>query len=260
MKKQTIAKLIVLGMVAAMLPIAALAAGEDGVAATDSGYNYSNENIDTSVDRPKADKDKTPATPAAPTETPAETPAVTVETTTTADGKTASTTEVAAETSGTTSTATLTTEAVASLADQAAAAKSEVVVLNVAAASSATEVVAAVPAAALADLATKTGADLTVASPVADITIANADLAAIAGAGSDVSISAKVEGDTVTFTVAVDGAAVEVEGGISVALPVKEGAVLYLIAEDGTETVIEFTIVDGKAVFTVPANAKVRIG
>ena len=255
MKKQTIAKLIVLGMVAAMLPISALAV--DTIAAKDNSCQTECERP-VNTDRPKGDKDKAPTTPTTPTETPAETPAVTVDTTTTADGKTAATVEVAAETSGTTSTATLTTEAVASLAEQAAG--SDVVVLNVAASSSATEVVAAVPAAALADLASKTGADLTVASPVADITIGNADLAAIAGAGSDVAISAKMEGDTITFTVAVDGAAVEVDGGISVSIPVKEGAVLYLIAEDGTETVIEFTIVDGKAVFSIPANAKVRIG
>lgn len=138
--------------------------------------------------------------------------------------------------------------------------KDGVVVLNVTNTGSATEVVAALPAAALADLASKTGADLTVSSSDADITIGNADLAAIAGAGSNVTISAKMDGDTITFTVAVDGAAVEVEGGITVAISVKEGAVLYLIAEDGTETVIEFTMVDGKATFTIPANAKVRIG
>lgn len=257
MKKQTIAKLIVLGMVATMLPIAALAAPD-----ADNLLSQICDTIDEDSRTPADEKNSSSSTPTTPTtpETPVEPAPITVETVTTADGKTASATEVAAETSGTTSTATLSTEAVASLAAQAAEAKSEVVVLNVAAASNATEVVAAVPAAALADLASTTGADLTVASSVAEITIGNADLAAIAGAGSDVSISAKMEGDTITFAVAVDGAAVEVAGGISVSIPVKEGAVLYLIAEDGTETVIEFTIVDGKASFTVPANAKVRIG
>lgn len=235
MKKQTIAKLIVLGMVAAMLPISALAA--DTIAARDNACQTECERP-VETERPKADKEKAPTTP---------------ETTETATGKQ----DVAATVSGTTATATLTETAVASLADQV---KDGVVVLNVTNTGSATEVVAALPAAALADLASKTGADLTVSSSDADITIGNADLAAIAGAGSNVTISAKMDGDTITFTVAVDGAAVEVEGGITVAISVKEGAVLYLIAEDGTETVIEFTMVDGKATFTIPANAKVRIG
>lgn len=235
MKKQTIAKLIVLGMVAAMLPISALAV--DTIAARDNACQTECERP-VETERPKADKEKAPTTS---------------ETTETATGKQ----DVAATVSGTTATATLTETAVASLADQV---KDGVVVLNVTNTGSATEVVAALPAKALADLASKTGADLTVSSPVANITISNADLAAIAGAGSDVTISAKMDGDTITFTVAVDGAAVEVEGGITVAIPVKEGAVLYLIAEDGTETVIEFTMVDGKATFTIPANAKVRIG
>ena len=235
MKKQTIAKLIVLGMVAAMLPISALAA--DTIAARDNACQTECERP-VETERPKADKEKAPTTS---------------ETTGTVTGKQ----DITATVSGTTATATLTETAVASLADQV---KDGVVVLNVTNTGSATEVVAALPAAALADLASKTGADLTVSSPVANITIGNADLAAIAGAGSNVTISAKMDGDTITFTVAVDGAAVEVEGGITVAIPVKEGAVLYLIAEDGTETVIEFTMVDGKATFTIPANAKVRIG
>lgn len=262
MKKQTLVKLIVLGMIAAMLPISALANDAIGVRA-------GNNCCGSSVTEPEHEEDRRPANPnkgsntststTTPAETPAETPAVKVETTTTADGKTATATTVETTTTGTSSVATMTAEAVASLAEQAK--DSEVVVLNVAASSSATEVAAEVPAAALADLATTTGADLTVSSAVADITISNADLAAIAGAGTNVSISAKVDGDTVTITVAVDGKAVEVAGGIAVSVKAKEGAVIYLVAEDGTETVIEnVTFADGKASFVIPGNAKIRIG
>lgn len=257
MKKQTLVKLIVLGMIAAMLPISALAQDAAGVRA---GNNCCVQ--ETEEERRPANPNKgsnTSTSTTTPAETPAETPAVKVETTTTADGKTATATTVETTTTGTSSVATMTAEAVASLAEQAK--DSEVVVLNVAASSSATEVAAEVPAAALADLATTTGADLTVSSAVADITISNADLAAIAGAGTNVSISAKVDGDTVTITVAVDGKAVEVAGGIAVSVKAKEGAVIYLVAEDGTETVIEnVTFADGKASFVIPGNAKIRIG
>jgi len=253
MKKQTLAKLIVLGMVAAMLPISAFAGDEvaKGDNLCDNKCVVSDSENDS---RPKADDKKTETTTP---ETPAATE-VKVETVTTADGKTAAKVDVAVEASGTTATAKMTAEAVASLATQAA--DSEVIILNVAAASTATEVVAEIPAAALADLASKTGSDLTVTSPVAEITISNADLAAIAGSATTVSISAKADGDKIAITVAADGAAVAINGGLKVTIPAKEGAVVYLVAEDGTETVIEdAAFADGKVTITLTGSATIRI-
>ncbi len=255
MKKQTLAKLIVLGMVAAMLPISAFASGDDKTALDNGCANGCIIQGDDTErpDRPK-DDDKKPAA------TTPETPSteVKVETTTTADGKTVAKVDVAVEASGTTATAKMTAEAVASLATQAA--DSDVIVLNVAAASTATEVVAEIPAAALADLASKTGSDLTVSSPVAEITISNADLAAIAGSATTVSITAKADGDKIAITVAADGAAVAVNGGLKVSVPAKEGAVVYLVAKDGTETVIEDAVfADGKVTITLTGSATIRI-
>lgn len=251
MKKQMLAKLVVLGMVAAMLPISALAAETDR---NDDAYYNIAADITARPDRPESDSESKPVAET----TESTTAAVKVETTTTSDGKVAATVAVTAQTSGSTATATMTAEAVASLATQAA--DSDVVVLNVSASSSATEVVAELPAAALADLASNTGADLTVASPVANITISNSDLAAVVEGATNVQISAKNDGGVITVSVLADGQPVA-GVALTVAIPAAEGAVAYLVAEDGTESVIEDAeFVDGALVVTVESGAQIRIG
>ena len=56
------------------------------------------------------------------------------------------------------------------------------------------------------------------------------------------------------------GAAVAVNGGLKVSVPAKEGAVVYLVAEDGTETVIEDAVfADGKVTITLTGSATIRI-
>lgn len=248
MKKQMLAKLVVLGMVAAMLPIAAIAAE-----ANDPDINEAYYDVDEGrSDRPAAGSSSLPEASTSAT--------VTVQTTTNAEGKVVASAPVTATMSGSTATVTMSADALASLATQAA--NSDVIVLEVAASSSATEVVLNVPAAALVDLATKTGADLVVSSSVANITLSNADLLAIAGTATNVQISAKVVDGKIQILVAADGKAVtDIPGGLVVAVPATEGASAFQVADDGTETEIEDAVfADGNLTLTLFSSATIRIG
>lgn len=250
MKKQMLAKLVVLGMVAAMLPIAAIAADTEVNEETKCELNCAVDN--DRGDRPAAGSSSLPEASTSTT--------VTVQTTTNAEGKVVASAPVTATMSGTTATVTMSADALASLAAQAA--NSDVIVLEVAASSSATEVVLNVPAAALVDLATKTGADLVVSSSVANITLSNADLLAIAGSATNVQVSAKVVDGKIQILVAADGKAVtDIPGGLVVAVPATEGASAFQVADDGTETEIEDAVfADGNLTLTLFSSATIRIG
>lgn len=255
MKKQMLAKLVVLGMVAAMLPVAALAVGEENTNAENAYYQIDEERPER-PERPKVDAEALPED----TSSSSSGTTVTVQTTTNANGQVVATTAVTATVSGSTATVTMGADALASLAAQAA--NSDVVVLEVAASSSATEVVLNVPAAALVDLATQTGADLTVSSSVANITISNSDLLAIAGGATSVQISAKVVDGAIQILVSADGSAVtDIPGGLVVTVPAADGATVYQVADDGTETAVEGAVVEGgNATLTLYSSATIRIG
>lgn len=254
MKKQMLAKLVVLGMVAAMLPIAAIAADKENPEETKCEVTCTVETPATEDDRPtRGEKSESTSTTAPST-------SVTVQTTTNASGQVVASTAVTATMSGSTATVTMSADALASLAAQSA--NSDVIVLEVAASSSATEVVLNVPAAALVDLATKTGADLVVSSSVANITLSNADLLAIAGSATNVQVSAKVVDGKIQILVAADGKAVtDIPGGLVVAVPATEGASAFQVADDGTETEIEDAVfADGNLTLTLFSSATIRIG
>ncbi len=253
MKKQMLAKLVVLGMVAAMLPIAAIAADKETTEETKCELNCAVDSA-TEDDRPtRGEKSESTSTTAPAT-------SVTVQTTTNASGQVVASTAVTATMSGSTATVTMSADALASLATQSA--NSDIIVLEVAASSSATEVVLNVPAAALVDLATKTGADLVVSSSVANITLSNADLLAIAGSATNVQVSAKVVDGKIQILVAADGKAVtDIPGGLVVAVPATEGASAFQVADDGTETEIEDAVfADGNLTLTLFSSATIRIG
>lgn len=253
MKKQMLAKLVVLGMVAAMLPIAAIAADKETTEETKCELNCAVDSATEDDRPPRGEKSESTSTTAPAT-------SVTVQITTNASGQVVASTAVTATMSGSTATVTMSADALASLAAQAA--NSDVIVLEVAASSSATEVVLNVPAAALVDLATKTGADLVVSSSVANITLSNADLLAIAGSATNVQVSAKVVDGKIQILVAADGKAVtDIPGGLVVAVPATEGASAFQVADDGTETEIEDAVfADGNLTLTLFSSATIRIG
>ena len=255
MKKQLIAKLLVLGMVLAMLPTAALASANTATDASNNTYVYDFGFI---FDDYTFSGAETPAEPEKPAET---TP---VETETNADGQVVATVTVEAEVKGNTATVAVTAEAAADLVSKLVDSKADVLVLPVAA-ESATKAVVSVPAAALAEMAARTDAALTVESTVANVTISNEALAAIVEGAETVEISAEAKEDgTVSIALLADGKAVEdIPGGLDVVIPVEVEAEavagVYLVKADETEEELTWEIADGSLKVNLTSTGDVRI-
>lgn len=274
MKKQLIAKLIVLSMIAAMLPMTAVAVGESGNVRENGPYYSIDDDTNTDYDDDDDDDDDrgsstvAPKPPVAPVETVTEPTVVetipTVNTTTNANGQTVASAAVRAEVSDEgTATVELSKAAVADLASKAAGA--DVVVLNVNA-KNATKAVVAVPATALTSLKAETGADLTVASAVAEITVSNEILAALPASAKNVEITAEKNSDgTIAVALIVDGRAADLSAGLPVSIPVEHEAdsisAIYLVLDNGTEVEItDWEIAeDGSLKLTITANGSIRI-
>lgn len=266
MKKQFVAKLIVLGMVLAMLPVSAMAAQQRAITWDDNGIYTDSATGDVwwfeengnQIYRPVYDTDYvgtvTPSAPATPAEP------VPVETATNAAGQVVATATITVDASA--ATAEVPAAAIESLIAQLADANVNVVVL-----SAATEAPVSYPAASLVALAAATGADVVVGNAVATATVSAEAVAAVFANATSVQVAPAVNEDG-TFTIAllVDGNAVDIEkipGGLAVELTVSVTAEqvtgVYLVKADGTEAALEYTIVNGKLATTLTANGTIRI-
>lgn len=272
MKKQFVAKLIVLGMVLAMLPVSAMAAQQRAITWDDNGIYTDSATGDVwwfdeagnQIYRPVYDTDYdyvgtvTPSAPATPTEPEAE--PVPVETATNAAGQVVATATITVDASA--ATAEVPAAAIESLIAQLADANVNAVVL-----SAATKAPVSYPAASLVALAAATGADVVVGNAVATATVSAEAVAAVFANATSVQVAPAVNEDG-TFTIAllVDGNAVDIEkipGGLAVELTVSVTAEqvtgVYLVKADGTEAALEYTIVNGKLATTLTANGTIRI-
>lgn len=236
MKKQLIAKLLVLGMVLAMLPAAAMASGNTTTA--DANKTYANDVYDfgfvftdTVATTTPAEKPEEPAEPETPA-TPDVTAPVEVE-------------------------ETVSAEDAANLVKAAVEADVEVLTVTV-------ETKVAMPATALADLA-DAGKGYAVTTSAATITVSSEALAAIVKDAETVEISAEANEDgTVTIAVLADGKAIEdIPGGLDVVIPmtVEADAIakVVLVKADGTEVELEYEVVDGQLKVNVTATGSIRV-
>lgn len=148
---------------------------------------------------------------------------------------------------------------------------SAVIEVKPAAGQNVNEVKAEIPAKAVANLASKTDASLTVATPVANVTISNDALADVSKDAKTVAVTAAAKTDEstgeTTYEVAVlkDGKPVDELGGeLKVALPVDEqaaeagaGLVAVLVDENGNETIITKSVLteDGKLVMALNSGS-----
>ncbi len=264
MRKQLLAKLLVLGMVLAMLPVAALAASTDSTnEQSNEIYDYSSllDAIPVVFDTPaEEDEEKTeePETPAEPTaaETVGE-----VTTTTTEDGKVVATAAVEAVVADGAATVTVSEAAVKDLVAKLGDTKADVIVLTVDA-KDASKATVALPATALAALA-ETEAGLTVKSTVATITVPKEILSA---GFETVEITAEVKEDgTYAISVIADGKALQgIEGAsfaveIPVTVTADEIAAVYLVKADGTEVELEYEVVDGVLKANIEETGSIRV-
>jgi len=194
MKKQFISKLLVLVMVLAMVPVTALAASAAG--------SNEDSNIDSGTVSVLPDTTVTPSAPAV-TETKVDAADIAI-----ADGSASIEVKVV---NGTASVA-LNDKAVESLADLA---KGGEIVLEIKA-EGASKLNASFPAKALTALAQETGADLTIQSSVATISIPNEVLSNELGTSGNVKISAQSTASSVGFTIQVSGKALKGIKGVQV--------------------------------------------
>lgn len=278
MKKDLTAKLLVLGMILAMLPAGAFAATvtvgpgdiryENGAYYAidpDTGIRYPAANVGNDVYAYET-PDVTPVLPETPDVPGMEEPAGgsapvapvvvdtvgKVKTETNGAGQVVASAsvkvEVRTETNAAGETvavasAALTEAAVAGLVSQLADTGADLVVLTLEA-GGAGKAVVTVPAAALVRLASGTGASLTVASAVAAVTIPNAVLTALPAGAGNVEITAGKNGDgTIAIALLADGQAVDLSAGLAVAIPVpyktENVAGVYLAAAGGGEREIK---------------------
>lgn len=128
-----------------------------------------------------------------------------------------------------------------------------------------TEATTSVPASAVKDLADKTDANLTVDTPVANVTIPNEALSSLGSNASTVTVTAaKTADDTVTVTVSKDGQAVSsIPGGITAEIPAgnaQPGTVAVIVDENGNETIVKKSVaVDGDMNVPLEGSATVKL-
>ncbi len=110
----------------------------------------------------------------------------------------------------------------------------------------------ALPKSSIGDVVKDTGADLTVKTAIADVTIPAGGLRELSEkSGRTVTISAGKTEDGTRIEVAIDGKTVDaLTGGIAVSIPAEAepGSVLVLVDTEGRETIIKKSVLDGKAV------------
>ena len=121
-----------------------------------------------------------------------------------------------------------------------------------------------IPASTVSQIQSETNAALTVASPIADVTIPNGALNTLSRAGGTVNVVTEQVGDAVALTLTADGKTVEdVPGGVTLTVPAEDagpGTVAVLVQEDGTREVLQRSVVkDGKLSAPLSGSATVEI-
>ncbi len=121
-----------------------------------------------------------------------------------------------------------------------------------------------IPASTVSQINSQTDAALTVASPIADVTIPNGALDTLGSAGGTVNVVTEQVGDAVALTLTAGGETVDsVPGGVTLTVPAEDagaGTVAVLIHDDGTREVLQRSVVkDGKLSATLSGSATVEI-
>lgn len=120
----------------------------------------------------------------------------------------------------------------------------------------------AIPAAAVEQIGVNTNANLTVSTPVAEVTIPNSALNSLAEPGEQIVVIAERSGSTLDVAVKVGDTTVEkVSGGLTVTAPVKKttpGTVAVLVLEDGTRQVIRKSTA-GEDSISIPLDGSAKV-
>lgn len=150
------------------------------------------------------------------------------------------------------------------LVKQASAGNSREVVIAPKITGSVTKTEVSIPASTVGQIGSQTNADLTVSTPVADVTIPNGGLGSLSSAGGTVSVTAERTGGGVELTVAAGGRTVSsIPGGLTLTVPVSyaaPGTVAVLVGVDGTRQVVRKSVAaNGRVTIPLDGSAKLEI-
>ena len=181
--------------------------------------------------------------------------------TSTANGASASASMRTSVQNGTASTV-INAAAGSELVNEAVATGSKNVVIKPEIAGGVTKAEVSLPAATVSRIKNETEAALTVSTPIADVTIPNAALDTLSGAGGTVSIVTEQVENTVVLTLTADGKDVgNIPGGMTLTVPRENagpGTVAVLVHEDGTRETVRWSVAEDGAV-RIPLNGSATV-
>lgn len=117
------------------------------------------------------------------------------------------------------------------------------------------------PADTLASLGNDTGADLVIATPVAQVTLPNGGLADLASAGGAITVAASVDDNTVHVNVSANGETLtDIPGGVTLTVPAETtaGTVAVIVHDDGSREVVRKSLAEGDSV-RIPLDGSATI-
>ncbi|MDE6281140.1 MAG: S-layer homology domain-containing protein, partial [Oscillospiraceae bacterium] len=144
---------------------------------------------------------------------------------------------------------------------QAVANKSENVVIAPKVTGSVTRAEVSIPAATVGQIRSQTTASLTIATPVADVTIPNGALGSLSSASGDVTVTAVKTVNAVELSVTMGGRTVtSVPGGLTLTVPAytTPGTVAVLVYDNGTREVVRKSVADNGSV-TIPLDGSAKL-
>lgn len=163
-----------------------------------------------------------------------------------------------------TASAVLSTADGSKLVQEAAANQSENILVKPEMTGDVTKAEVSIPASTVSQIERETKASLTVATPIADVTIPRTALETLGSAGGSVNVAAEQVGQSVVMTLTAGGENVKsVPGGLTLSVPAEDagpGTVAMLVHENGTREVIRKSVAeDGMVNIPLSGSATVEI-
>lgn len=161
---------------------------------------------------------------------------------------------------GTTATSTVSESMSSQLLEKAESNNSASVVIEPDMPADVTKADVIIPGKTLSELGEKTNADVTVKTPAGEVTIPHKALEQLGG-GENVTMSVETANGASTIQINVDGETVEkVDGGIKVAVPLEDGQVVVIVDENGNETILPKSIVEGGMAYAeISGSATIKV-
>ena len=150
------------------------------------------------------------------------------------------------------------------LVQEAVANQSQNIVIQPEITGSVTKTAVSIPASTVSQINSQTDAALTVASPIADVTIPNEALDTLGSAGGAVNVVTEQVDGAVALTLTAGGKTVDsVPGGVTLTVPAEDagpGTVAVRVNQDGTRETIQKSVVkDGALAIPLDGSATVEI-